>query len=78
MTDRPRKSSERLRAALAKQAEPQLDRPKPGSTWELFADERLTHIEADIAAIRSRVESIVWAVIGAVALGAIKFVTDLL
>ena len=65
--------AERLRTAIHKER-PQLDKPKPDSTWELFADPRLTQSEEDLKTIRNRIDTLIWSVIGTIVLAAVSMI----
>lgn len=67
--------ADRLRHALKSPAEPELEKPKPGSTWELFADHRLADMEEELRTIRSRIDGLIWTIIAAVVLAVLNYLT---
>lgn len=66
--------ADRIRKALNRD-EPEIDHPKPGSVWELFADRRLTEIEENLRNIRNRIDTLLWALVAAIALAIFRFIT---
>lgn len=63
-------SAERIRAAI-KRGPVDLS---PGSAYEAMTRARLEDLERAVAELRGRVDALVWAVIAAVVLGAIKMI----
>ena len=70
MSGRPT-NAERIRTALARSPEPDAIDLQPRSAYEALTRAKVDDIEAELASIRSRVDTLIWAVVGAVVVGVV-------
>lgn len=69
MTTAPPTNADRIRAALASRPDPESLNLQPKSAYEALTRAKVDDLAAELAAIRSRVDTLIWAVVGAVVVG---------